>query len=249
MKIIVENKPYRQYGDDEYSIGKLIVGPYNIEAVPVNPQYTIKITYKGKTIGNLDTHLDSVAVSRLFNALENENIDTALQLADRIEYHTGENVSSALKYKQEALKESINSTFKKVVDEFMPSYGEGDNKLTQFLVAANKLIHKWYNDGDVFDSCNGLGWANDISGSANWLYKYSNDNKIKALLDKIYNIYSEEEYERNIIKPLEAYLDRLASTDYFKELAAQPKVGNAYNEQGNFSWVDPYDDEDENEDW
>lgn len=245
MKIIVENKPYRQADNSNYSLGKVIVGPCTVEAFPVNPKYNIKITKNGKTIGTLGTHVNAVEVSRLFNGLENDNIDTVEELIDRIEYHTGENVSSS--YKQEALKESINSSFKDVTDEFMPSYGEGDNKLTQFLVAANKLIYRWYNDGDVFDSCNGLGWANDISGSANWLYKYSNDNKIKALLDKIYNIYSEKEYERNIIKPLEAYLDRLASTDYFKELAAQPKVGNVYNEEGNFSWVDPYDDEDE--DW
>lgn len=244
MKIIVESKPYRQYSDDKDSIGKLIVGPCSVEAVPFNPQYTIKITYKGKTIGNLETPSDRVNVSLLFNILERENIDTVSQLIDSIEYHTGQNVSSS--YKQEALKESINSSFGDVTNEFMPSSGEGDNKLTQFLVAANKLIYRWYNDGDVFDSCNGLGWANDISGSANWLYKYSNDNKIKALLDKIYDIYSEKEYERNIIKPLEAYLDRLASTDYFKELAAQPKVGNAYNEEGKFSWADPYyGDEDE----
>lgn len=221
MKIIVESKPYRQYSDDEYPIGKLIVGPCSVEAVPVNPQYTIKITYKGKTIGNLETHLDRVSISRLFNALENENIDTVLQLMDRIEYHTGENVSSS--YKQEALKESINSSFEDVTEEFMPSSGEGDNKLTQFLVAANRLIYKWYNDGDVFDSCNGLGWANDISGSANWLYKYSNDNKIKALLDKIYNIYSEKEYERNIIKTLRSLFRSSCIYGLFQRISSSAK--------------------------
>ena len=91
MKIISEAKPYRQHEDD-YSIGKIIVGPCTVEAFPVNPKYNIKITKNGKTIGTLGSQIDAVDVSRLFNALENENIDTAEELINRVEYHLGEQV-------------------------------------------------------------------------------------------------------------------------------------------------------------
>ena len=60
--------------------------------------------------------------------------------------------------------------FKAINSEYLPARGEGETKATQIVTAVNKLVYKWYNDGDVFDNTGALsGWANDLSSYANWL--------------------------------------------------------------------------------
>lgn len=245
MKIISEAKPYRQYEDD-YSMGKIIVGPCTVEAFPVNPKYNIKITKNGKTIGTLGSHINAVDVSRLFNALENENIDTAEELVDRVEYHLGEEVYSDYKQseKVENLCESVDVStpnFEAVTDEYMPRSGEGDNKLTQLLVAANKIIYKWYNDEDVIDSSTGLGFANDISGSANWIDKYM--PSLAKSFENVYDSFNNDTYEKTVIIPFEKTLEKYFSTEEWKKLLSEPKVGNAYNEPGEYHWEFPDEDD------
>ena len=62
--------------------------------------------------------------------------------------------------------------FDGIIDKYLPTKGEGETKATQIVTAINKLIYKWYNDGDVFDNTYHLeGWANDLSDYANWLYE------------------------------------------------------------------------------
>ena len=55
-----------------------------------------------------------------------------------------------------------------LIDKYMSDRGEGENKASQTVTAINKLVYKWYNDGDVYDNTHYLdGWANDISSYAN----------------------------------------------------------------------------------
>ena len=71
-------------------------------------------------------------------------------------------------------------------DKYLPSYGEGETMATQICTVLNKLVYKWYNDGDVFDNTYELsGWANDLSSYANWLYKYLPQSQ--EILDRIRN--------------------------------------------------------------
>ena len=70
------------------------------------------------------------------------------------------------------LKEGVNwsyyNKFKPINDKYLPSYGEGKNKAEQAVTVVNKLVYKWYNDGDVFDNSYYLeGWGNDLSSYAN----------------------------------------------------------------------------------
>lgn len=37
-------------------------------------------------------------------------------------------------------------------EKYLPCRGEGETKATQIVTAINKLVYKWYNDGDVFDN-------------------------------------------------------------------------------------------------
>ena len=53
--------------------------------------------------------------------------------------------------------------FEPVIDRFMPLSGEGETVASQVCTAVNKLVYKWYNDGDVFDNSYELeGWCNDL---------------------------------------------------------------------------------------
>lgn len=79
--------------------------------------------------------------------------------------------------------------FDRFESKYMPDYGDGDTMASQAETALNKLVYKWYNDGDVYDNQHGMaGWANDISGSANWLANHFPG--AKAILDRIIHYFS-----------------------------------------------------------
>ena len=70
------------------------------------------------------------------------------------------------------LVESVNwgsfNKFEDIIHKYMPAMGEGETLASQAVTAINKLIYKWYNDGDVYDNRYSLqGWANDLSSYAN----------------------------------------------------------------------------------
>ena len=82
---------------------------------------------------------------------------------------------------QEGVEWDYFDKFQKIIDKYMSSNGEGETKASQVVTAINKLIYKWYNDGDVFDNTHHLkGWWNDLSSYANWLYKNVFESKHAA---------------------------------------------------------------------
>ena len=134
--------------------------------------------------------------------------------------------------------------FHQLNEKYLPESGEGDTLATQAVTAINKLVYKWYNDGDVYDNSNpsGLtGWGNDLSSYANWLYR--NVDGAKYILEGINNIgyNSEDEYEE--------LLKNLADLVYsdLENLNKQPKDGSIYKCDGPFSWDESrnYDEEEE----
>ena len=130
--------------------------------------------------------------------------------------------------------------FEKLIDKYMPSRGEGETKASQIVTAVNKLVYKWYNDGDVFDTSYALeGWANDLSDYANWLYEHTNADNILA---KIANCCSESDYE-NLLKEL---ADKLLDEEFLAKMEEVEKVGSIYKCDGIFQWVESTKDE---EDW
>lgn len=97
--------------------------------------------------------------------------------------------------------------FEPIIEQYMPPRGEGDTMASQIVTAVNKLVYKWYNDGDVFDNTHGLeGWANDLSSYANWLYKYVPE--AQDILEYIFIIGSESEYEDLLYALAERLLDK-----------------------------------------
>lgn len=113
---------------------------------------------------------------------------------------------------------------------------------TQICTAVNKLVYKWYNDGDVFDNTHGLeGWANDLSSYANWLYKYVPASK--SILDQIFDIYQEGEYENLLAQLCDTLFDAEDMENYDK----RPKQGSVYNCDGPFVFEE-YEEEEEDYD-
>lgn len=135
--------------------------------------------------------------------------------------------------------------FEPIIDKYMPDIGEGDSLASQMVTAVNKLIYKWYNDGDVFDNNYALsGWVNDLSSFANWLYKYVKETR--PILNRIYKIKDEAGYEYILL----ALAMTVLTEDFLSKYSDKVKTGSIYRCDGPFSWVDlsEYDDEDE-EDW
>lgn len=133
--------------------------------------------------------------------------------------------------------------FTNLIDTYMPSCGEGETMASQICTAINKLIYKWYNDGDVYDNRYALsGWCNDLSSYANWLDKYIN----ASMLSKISEIYTEGEYE-NLLKEL---ADKYLNINYLAEMAQKPKVGSIYDCDGYYKFEDDLEwEEGEDEYW
>lgn len=120
--------------------------------------------------------------------------------------------------------------FETVMEKYLPERGEGETKATQIVTAVNKLIYKWYNDGDVFDNTFFLeGWANDLSDYANWLYE---NTETENILDKISSCIGGKEYEE-LLKEL---ADKLLDEEYLLIQNKIDKVGTIYNCDGKFKY-------------
>lgn len=131
--------------------------------------------------------------------------------------------------------------FEEINDKYLPDYGEGDTFASQAVTAVNKLIYKWFNDGDVYDNTYHLmGWANDLSSYANWLYH--NIEATRYYLNEIKDVLTEEEYEEILASLADIVLDE----DFLIKANEMPTVGSIYDCDGPFRYS--YDEEDE-EDW
>lgn len=127
--------------------------------------------------------------------------------------------------------------FETVMEKYLPERGEGETKATQIVTAVNKLIYKWYNDGDVFDNTFFLeGWANDLSDYANWLYE---NTETENILDKISSCIGGKEYEE-LLKEL---ADKLLDEEYLLIQNKIDKVGTIYNCDGKFKYEEETEEE------
>lgn len=128
--------------------------------------------------------------------------------------------------------------FKAIMDKYLPPMSEGETKATQIVTAVNKLVYKWYNDGDVYDNTYYLdGWCNNLSSYANWLYRYAG----YVELDEIEIAGNIDDYEQ-ILKDL---ADALLDEDYLEIMNKQPKIGSIYKCEGKFKFEDKDDYEEE----
>ena len=130
--------------------------------------------------------------------------------------------------------------FDELIGKYLPERGEGETKATQIVTAVNKLVYKWYNDGDVFDNTQHLtGWANDLSSYANWLYYYTTD-KAEEILKKVYECLDDDDYSQ-LLKEL---ADELLKEEYLAEQDKMAKEKTIYECDGKFEFVEEEEEED-----
>lgn len=133
--------------------------------------------------------------------------------------------------------------FKAINGKYLPECGEGETMATQIVTAVNKLVYKWYNDGDVYDNTYAMaGWANDLSSYANWLRKYAG---VADILDRIHQCFTEGDYE----DLLKALADRLLDDEDLERAAKQEKVDSIYEAEGPYRFEERYDDDDDEDEW
>lgn len=131
--------------------------------------------------------------------------------------------------------------FEELNDKYFPYKGEGSTKAMQTVTALNKLIYKYYNDGDVFDNTYHLkGWANDLSSYANWLYYYTTED-VQKILNKVKDCYTDEDYE-DLLKEL---ADNLFNAEYLAEQNKIEKMFSIYNCEGKFKFEELNEDEED----
>jgi len=122
--------------------------------------------------------------------------------------------------------------FEGIIDKYMPMHGEGDTMASQAVTAVNKLIYKWYNDGDVFDTTYNLkGWVNDLSSFANWLAKYAQG--AEDILNGIATLKSGEKYEELLAE----LADLILTEDYLEKLPTE-KQGSIYDCEGAYRYIE-----------
>lgn len=143
---------------------------------------------------------------------------------------------------------SYFNKFETIDKKYLPDRGEGNTMATQIVTATAKLVYKWYNDGDVYDTTTMRGWANDLSSYANWLAEYVPGTK--GILDRIFECSSDAEYE-NILKDL---VDLTNTEEFLQPYTLKENQGSIYTCEGDYKFEeytedDDYEDYDEEEDY
>lgn len=129
--------------------------------------------------------------------------------------------------------------FDGINEKYLPERGQGETKATQIVTAVNKLVYKWYNDGDVFDNTHHLeGWANDLSDYANWLYYYTS-KEVQTILNKIKDCTTDGEYE----DLLQELADKLFNEEYLAEQNKLEKMFTIYDCDGKFKYEEEAEEE------
>lgn len=133
--------------------------------------------------------------------------------------------------------------FHSINEKYLPDMSEGETMATQICTAINKLVYKWYNDGDVYDNtCGLIGWLNDLSSYANWLHKYVPQSK--EILNRINDADTEAKYE-HLLKDL---ADKFLNSKTMEYYETQEKIGTIYDCDGKFRFIEAFYDDDDYED-
>ena len=128
--------------------------------------------------------------------------------------------------------------FEEINKKYLPDMGEGETKASQMVTAINKLVYKWYNDGDVYDNtCYLQGWCNDLSSYANWLAGHI-DGAVD-ILDRVFDA-DEDDYERILKDLADTYLNEEQILNYTTD-----KEGSIYDEIGRYKFVEYEEDEED----
>jgi hypothetical protein len=160
---------------------------------------------------------------------------------------------------KEFLQEPLKSRNEALWDKLVPSSGPSKSVEGEMLRAMNRLVYRWYNDGDRFWE----GYGTETAGPAHsFLVNSSQINreeqrKLEALFDAVVGEYRDEVYEKMLDEVAELVLSYIEGIpeDQYDELGREmfdfdseyeDEEEDDYDEEDDF--YDSYD-EDEDEDY
>ena len=135
-----------------------------------------------------------------------------------------------------------------VLSQYLPDTGEGDTMVTQLSTAVNRIVYRWFNDGDTI-------WTEECQSFADWLWQ--NIARIDAVIDDMNQYmfagspYIEDRTLSGIYEDcLKEILDIAADRDLLNDLDSRPANGSVYDCEGavlevmeRYSEDDYYDDD------
>ena len=117
-----------------------------------------------------------------------------------------------------------NSSYGILTNKYLPSEGQGENKASQLVTAANNIIYGWYNNGDTIS-----GDGNDLTSYANWIDRHIKEPEIRKILKDDFIDYNDTYYLSEIILPLIKFVFR---EDFLEKLTSQEAEGDIYECNG-----------------
>ena len=153
---------------------------------------------------------------------------------------------------KEFLQEPLKSRNEALWDKLVPSSGPSKFVEGEMLRAMNRLVYRWYNDGDKFFE----GYGAETAGPAHsFLVNSSQINreeqrKLESLFDAVVGTYGDEEYEKMLNQVAEIILSYIEgiSEDQYEELGREMFDFEPEYEDEEEDDYDDYDDEYEDED-
>lgn len=143
-----------------------------------------------------------------------------------------------------ALNSSDIDKYYEVLTQYLPDTGEGNTMATQLVTAVDRIVYRWFNDGDTI-------WTDECQSFADWLCE--NIGGIDVVIDDMNQYmfagfpYIKDWTFRGIYENcLKKILDIATDRDLLNDLDSRSKEGSIFDSQG--SVLDVMETEFEDED-
>ena len=157
---------------------------------------------------------------------------------------------------KEFLKGDLKDRNQVLFDKLVPGQGASKFAEGEMIRALNRLVYRWYNDGDRFWE----GYGTETAGPAHSFLVNSNQinreeqRKLEALFDAVVGVYGDEVYEKMLDEVAELVLSYVEGIpeDQYEELGREMfDFDSEYEdeEEDDDDYTYDYDDEDEDEDY
>lgn len=130
--------------------------------------------------------------------------------------------------------------FSDIINKYLPEEGQGDTMASQIVTAVNKLVYRYFNDGDYYDNVMSyFDSVEDQSSYANWLDRYCPETS--RILYTIKDMGNSKDYEAL----LKALADTCFDEQLLEEYSKKSAEGDIYDCDGKYQVEEYYEDDDD----
>lgn len=140
----------------------------------------------------------------------------------------------------------INNYLESAFDKYVPSFGSCETVGGEVVRACNRLIYRWFNDGDMI----GVGYGNETCNApARYIEHIASEHGVNLLIaewtyDGTWEYGDEEKYEDKLYKQIEKVVKMLQEhPELFEEENFEDMYD--YSDKSDSHWGDEEDEEDE----